>query len=84
MFLAPNPVRRYEHFLLAWPTNTKISVGLLFIMVKTMMAIYQACGFFSYKFRQSFYVLSSNFPEIILSCAYRASGMQQLRQGGPT
>ena len=47
MFLAPNPVRRYEHFLLAWPANTKISVGLLFIMVKTMMAIYQACGFFS-------------------------------------
>ena len=45
MFLAPNPVRRYEHFLLAWPTNTKISVGLLFIMVKTMMAIYQAVVF---------------------------------------
>ena len=37
--------------------------------------------FFCYKFHPSFKpkFLSSNFPEIILSCAYRASQMQQLR-----
>ena len=67
MFLAPNPVRRYEHFLLAWPTNTKISVVY---KCEDNGGNIPGCGFFSLtNSGKVFTFLSSNFPEIILSCA---------------
>ena len=50
----------------------------LFQNTRPLVFLLQIPSSFKLKF------LSSNFLEIILSCAYRASGMQQLRQGGPT
>ena len=59
----------------------KIQNGQLIDWGVRIFGKYQATGFFCYKFHPSFKpkFLSSNFPEIILSCAYRASWMQQLR-----